>query len=568
MTQLLSPTSRIHDDIDGLLNLEVIGAEGLPAMDLNGKADPFFIVEFAAKDQYKSHIIMKNRAPKWNETVKLLVSHSERNYTVTIKVYDWDKTSSNDFIGQAEIDLSQLFNGKLHDWYLPLKNQKKKDKEVGTIHIRARIMDYADVETAFWTAFAKHFDTDDSGTINRIEFGAMIGAIHTKVTEAEINEMFARADNNKDGEISFDEAVKLFTTDEKLAACIKGNDPNFIWSIYARSDDFNTVGNLVLNKNLVHQASVTVDKTDRKVIMVHQRETGKLVEEKIPHYIDVSLRIMYSTTGGRSAVENNQIKKLLHHLSVVQGKKYDDPRSKKEIPHFIEFHGLNTEEILDPLDSFANFNEFFYRKLKPTARKIAEPGNPKVAVSPADCRLHVFQAIDQATSIWIKGKNFNLNNLLKDEQLAAKFAGGSLVIARLAPQDYHRFHLPVDCIIGPTRSYDGALYTVNPIAIREEVDVYTENKRNLTLLNSTEFGTVGYVSVGATMVGSIRITSKENQAAKKGDEHGFFAFGGSTILLLFEPGRIVFDKDLIVNSEKPIETLVRMGEGIGLSTRP
>jgi len=395
----------------------------------------------------------------------------------------------------------------------------------------------------------------------------MIGSIHTKVTEAEVSEMFDRADTDKDGEVSFDEVIKLFRTDEKLIAAIKGNDPNFIWSIYARSDDYNTVANLVLNKNLVHQASVTLDKSDRKIIMVHNRETGKLEEEKIPHYIDVSLRIMYSTRSGRTAVENTQIKKLLHHLSTVQGKKYDDPRSKKEIPHFIEFHGLNTDEILDHLDSFANFNEFFFRKLKSTSRKIADPGNPKLAVSPADCRLNVFPTIDQATKIWIKGHNFNLKNLLRDDQMAAKFNGGSLVIARLAPQDYHRFHLPVDCKIGATKPFDGALYTVNPIAIREDIDVYTENKRMFTLLDSPEFGTVGYISVGATMVGSIRLTSKEGQSAKKGDEHGYFAFGGSTILVLFEPNRITFDKDLVVNSGKPIETLVKMGEGIGLSTR-
>jgi len=257
---------------------------------------------------------------------------------------------------------------------------------------------------------------------------------------------------------------------------------------------------------------------------------------------------------------------LLNHLSVAQGKKYDEPQSKKEIPHFIEFHGLNTEEILDPLDSFANFNEFFFRKLKSSARLIAEPNNPKVAVSPADCRMNVFPTIDQATAFWIKGKRFTLPNLLKDEQLAAKFTGGSLVIARLAPQDYHRFHLPVDCKIGHTTPFDGALFTVNPIAIREPVDVYTENKRNVTVLESSTFGTLAYISVGATMVGSIHITSKEGSNAKKGDEHGYFAFGGSTVLLLFEPNRIVFDKDLILNSEKPIETLIKMGDRIGIST--
>jgi phosphatidylserine decarboxylase len=566
---LASPlTYRGNDEIEGLLSLEVISAEGLPAMDLNGKADPFFVVDFAGREHYKSHIVYKSRAPVWNETVKVTIAHSEKNYTVELKVFDWDKTSSNDFIGSTSFEISQLFGGKTHDWTLPLKNAKKKDKEYGTIHLRARILDKSDVEFAFWSAFAKHFDTDGSGTINRIEFSAMLGSIHTQLTEAEITHMFEKADTDKSGEISFDEAYKLFTMDPKLVASLTGHDPNFIWYIYAKSDDFNTVGNLVLNKNLVHTHTVTVDKSDRKVIMIHERESGKLVEEKIPHYIDVSLRIMYSTHGGRTAVENTQIRKLLHHLSAVQGKKYDDPRSKKEIPHFIQFHGLNTDEILDPLDSFANFNEFFYRKLKASARTIAEPNNPKVAVSPADCRLHVFPQIDTATSVWIKGKNFNLQNLLRDDQLATKFNGGSLVIARLAPQDYHRFHLPVDCIIGTTKPIDGALYTVNPIAIREEIDVYTENKRNVTLLESSEFGQVVYISVGATMVGSIRITSKEGQKAKKGDEHGYFAFGGSTILLLFQPGKIVFDNDLLVNSAKPIETLVKMGEGLGLSTKP
>jgi len=302
--------------------------------------------------------------------------------------------------------------------------------------------------------------------------------------------------------------------------------------------------------------------------MVHDRQSGKLVEEKIPHYIDVALKLMYSTRSGRSAVESGQVRKLLTHLSVLQGKKYDDPRSKKEIPHFIEFHALNEAEILEPLDSFKNFNEFFYRKLKPDARVIAEPNNPKVAVSPADCRLHVFPTITSATELWIKGKNFTLENLFKNGSLSSKFDNGSLVIARLAPQDYHRFHIPIDCTIGHTTHIDGALYTVNPVAIEHPVDVYTENVRNVTLLDSKEFGVVGYISVGATMVGSIRITSQEGQTVSKGDEHGYFAFGGSTVLLLFEPGTIVFDSDLIVNSEKPVETLVKMGSSIGRSTKP
>jgi len=289
------------------------------------------------------------------------------------------------------------------------------------------------------------------------------------------------------------------------------------------------------------------------------------VEEKIPAYIEVALRIMYSSSSGRFAVNHHDVKKLLRHLSCSQGKKYDDPRSRKEIAGFAKFHNLNLEEILDPLDSFKNFNEFFYRKLKPSSRPIAFHTDPKIAVSPADCRMNAFPTIDEATKIWIKGKNFTLYNLLLNEELVAKYVGGSLIIARLAPQDYHRFHFPVDGVVGESTPVDGSLYTVNPVAVRQPIDVFTENKRIRTIIHSKCFGDVVYITVGATMVGSIGLTSHPGQEIKKGDEHGYFAFGGSTVLLLFLPGSIRFDDDLVVNSSKPIETLIRMGDSIGVA---
>lgn len=246
------------------------------------------------------------------------------------------------------------------------------------------------------------------------------------------------------------------------------------------------------------------------------------------------------------------------HLS-----RYDDPKSKKDIEPFIKFHGLNVDEILNPLHSYRTFNEFFYRKLKADARVIDALDNPNVAVSPADCRLNAFRTVDDATRLWIKGANFSLRNVISDDQLADKYVGGAMVIARLAPQDYHRFHVPVDGVIGESRHYDGTYYTVNPTAICEKIDVYTENKRLLTIIHSDRFGDVLFVAIGATMVGSIMLTTKEGQRVKKGDEHGYFAFGGSTVLLFFLPECIKLDMDLVVNSEKPIETLVKMGSHIG-----
>lgn len=129
-------------------------------------------------------------------------------------------------------------------------------------------------------------------------------------------------------------------------------------------------------------------------------------------------------------------RELLKSMSIKQGIKYNDPESAKEIPSFIEFHNLNVDEILDPIPSFKNFNEFFYRKLKPDARPVADPHDPRTIVSAADCRLTCFSTVSEATRIWIKGREFTVEKLLgeryKDE--IPNYKGGALVIFRLAPQ--------------------------------------------------------------------------------------------------------------------------------------
>jgi len=328
------------------------------------------------------------------------------------------------------------------------------------------------------------------------------------------------------------------------------------------------VGHMVLKNGgwlqEIHSDSI-IEKA--KKIVVHNRQTGKLENERIPNHIKVVMRIMYSTGGGRYAVETGRIKKLLEGLTVKQGKKYNQPTSVSYIPHFIEFFKLEVSEIRDPLDSFGTFNEFFYRKLKPEARPIFESEDSKVAVSPADCRMHVFPTISEATHVWIKGHHFTLSSVLNDALLADQYKNGSLVISRLAPQDYHRFHTPVSGTVCTFIPIDGTYFTVNPVAITQSVDVYSENKRVISAIDSPEFGKVLFIAVGATLVGSIHFTVTEGQQVKKGDEMGYFAFGGSTVLLLFLPNSIVFDEDLVVNSAKPMETLVKMGVSLGRSTK-
>ncbi|KAG0237966.1 hypothetical protein BGW42_008066 [Actinomortierella wolfii] len=297
-------------------------------------------------------------------------------------------------------------------------------------------------------------------------------------------------------------------------------------------------------------------------IIIQDRITGAMLEEKMPTFIRLGIRLLY-----KSPAQKIRVNKILANMSRRQGEKFDDPRSKRNIEPFIRFHHLEAHmaEVLEPVQNFKSFNEFFYRKLKPNARELASPGDSRVAVSVADCRMTCFQTISDATKFWIKGTSFTIPKLLDDSELAKKFVGGSLAIFRLAPQDYHRFHIPVRGRLSDPKLIEGEYYTVNPMAIRSPLDVYGENKRVVSTIESPEFGTVAYVSIGAMMVGSIVLTSTPGQVVERMDEHGYFAFGGSTIVILFEPNRIQFDEDLLHSSKEQIEMLVRVGMRVGVA---
>ena len=215
-------------------------------------------------------------------------------------------------------------------------------------------------------------------------------------------------------------------------------------------------------------------------------------------------------------------------------------------------------EVLKPVGEFKNFNEFFYRELKPDARPCSAPKNPRIIVSPADSRCVVFNNLDDAKTIWVKGREFTVERLLGNAypQDAKRYVNGALGIFRLAPQDYHRFHVPVDGIMDEPKLISGEYYTVNPMAIRSALDVYSENVRVIVPINSVAHGRVMVICVGAMMVGSTVITRKQGERVGRAEELGYFKFGGSTLLVLFEPGAMKFDDDLIENAKGALETLV------------
>lgn len=250
-----------------------------------------------------------------------------------------------------------------------------------------------------------------------------------------------------------------------------------------------------------------------------------------------------------------------HWISALYGFWQKLPITKSKILPFIKEYEVDPSEFLEPVSSFQSFNDFFIRKLKPHARPIAK--NPDVAVLPADARYWFFENIELATPFSVKGKPFNLEQLLGNAEEAKRYEQGSLVMARLCPSDYHRFHFPCDGIPSKPHLINGPLYSVNPIALKQNIKILSENKRMVTFIESEGFGKVAYIDVGATFVGSIHQTFKPHVYQEKGSEKGYFEFGGSSLILLFEKGKIRFSEDLLQASQKGLEIRCLMGQVMG-----
>ena len=277
-------------------------------------------------------------------------------------------------------------------------------------------------------------------------------------------------------------------------------------------------------------------------------------------YGDKALRWTYGTVAGRFSL-NVLVKRAV--FSRWYGWKMNQPESRKKIAPFIQQYELDASEFLRDVGDFANFNEFFYRELRPESRPV--DADPSTVVFPADGRHLCVPDISQAPGLFVKGEMFDLATLLGDRDLADRYANGSLLLSRLCPVDYHRFHFPAAGIPGSPRLINGPLYSVNPIALCQNIHILATNKRCITELQTESFGRVLLLEIGATCVGSICQTYAAGTSASRGSEKGFFRFGGSSTITIFEPGRIQFDQDLIENSKQHRELYARVGDHMGCS---
>lgn len=268
---------------------------------------------------------------------------------------------------------------------------------------------------------------------------------------------------------------------------------------------------------------------------------------------DKLLRHLYNDRGGRLCLRVL----VSPWISKMAGRLLNTGFSARFVGDFVEKNRIDLS--ICEKQKFSSWNDFFTRRLRQGERSVDE--REKVLVSPCDGKLSVYR-IDKNSRFWIKDTEYTVEQLLRNKSLAERYLGGYALVFRLTVDDYHHFCYPADGKKSDNVVVPGIFHTVNPVA-NEVYPIYRENAREYTLLKTEKFGTVLMMEVGAMMVGKITNLEKKSVSVKKGQEKGWFEFGGSTIILLLQHGKVRLDYDLIENTENGYETVVRMGERIG-----
>lgn len=268
---------------------------------------------------------------------------------------------------------------------------------------------------------------------------------------------------------------------------------------------------------------------------------------------DKLLSFLYTNIFGRML-----LKPLIQpQVSKLAGRYLSSAHSKWLISKFIERNEINMD-IYEECD-YSSFNDFFTRKIKPDCRPV--PEDLDVLISPCDCLATVYP-IQENTTFSIKNTEYTLRSLLRSPRLAKRFRGGYAYVLRLTVEDYHRYLYSVSGKQSKNYHIDGTFHTVNPIA-NDYLPIYKENTREYTVIRSKEFGDVLQMEVGALLVGKIS-NHKQSTVVTRGEEKGFFEYGGSTIAVLTQKGRVTPRSDLLTNSKNGYETKVLQAHPLGI----
>ncbi len=290
---------------------------------------------------------------------------------------------------------------------------------------------------------------------------------------------------------------------------------------------------------------------DDELFRIRDRATGATFTERMIGA--ATMRFFYGNLLGRAFTDWVLSRELLNHF---YGLWQRSSLSRGAIRGYIDGLGIDPTEAEHPLEHYATLDAFFTRRFKPGARPFDPlPGH---LPTPAEGRILVYPRVEG--TIRVKGADLSVPDLLGDAAPAARFRGGDVVVVRLAPADYHRFHFPDDGYATESHRIGSGLHSVHPIALAAGAQAFC-NKRTVCRLASRNFGELVLIEVGALIVGSIVQTYTPGPVAR-GQEKGCFRFGGSTVVLVTEPNRLIFDDDLVAASAEDVETLTKVGTRI------
>ncbi|MHB8771997.1 MAG: phosphatidylserine decarboxylase [Syntrophales bacterium] len=274
--------------------------------------------------------------------------------------------------------------------------------------------------------------------------------------------------------------------------------------------------------------------------------------ENKTYYVDAGINFV------RDKDFTDWMQKFVHERGVFM----DSNESAAAANRWVNDGTIDMSSYQLPAGGFVSFNDFFTRKLKSGARPIANPNDNAVLISPADCKISpISSALTADQDFEVKGDAYNIAALLGSVELANRFAGGAAIVCLLYPKDYHRFHAPVTGTIAAKGSLDDKHYYYG---FRGLVKYFSEYHRAYYLINTKNSGQVGFVAIGMSDINSVNMPLPVdlNTEIKKGDEIGYFAYGGSGIVILFEPGILKMslpDRE----ATSPGGRFVQMGTKIG-----
>lgn len=284
--------------------------------------------------------------------------------------------------------------------------------------------------------------------------------------------------------------------------------------------------------------------------MNYRDRAGK--EYKVSTSQDRFLRFLYTNRMGKHLLKFMISDKLTRLIELYMNTRI----STLKIDPFIKENKINISDYEKKF--YTSYNDFFTRKIKKSRRPVNM--EPDVLISPSDGKVTVYPISDKLV-VNIKNIDYSIKSLLLDRELAEELEGGWLYVIRLTVDNYHRYCYPDSGYQHENYYIPGFFHTVNPVAL-ENTSVFAQNCRAYTIIDSDHFGRIIQMEVGAMGVGRI-VNYKESEFVEKGEEKGYFEFGGSTVCLFVPKGSAVPDADMIKNTAEGYETLVKMGEQIG-----